>query len=103
MNLLETIIQNAGLVASAANVPINMPEIEKLKTCKVCKESKCLDNFYSSRTTKDLKGVYCKSCTIEYSANRIKRVKQNPKTSFNFKLNHSQAQLRYQLKKRIIL
>lgn len=76
-----------------------MLETERLKTCKVCKQNKSSVNFYPSKSTKDLLGVYCKGCSIEYSKSRINKLRENPKTLFELRVSNAYSQSRYQYKK----
>lgn len=72
-----------------------MLETEKLKTCKVCKQSKSSVNFYPSKSTKDLLGVYCKQCTIENSKWRINMLRKDPESLFQLRLNNASYQSKY--------
>ena len=40
---------------------------EPVKTCLVCKETKCISAFSTDRTRKDGKHPWCKSCVKEYA------------------------------------
>lgn len=53
-------------------------EANQTKTCLKCGRTLSVDNFYTSKNTKDGFRTYCKECYKQTQLNRIKKITTTP-------------------------
>jgi len=49
-----------------------------MKTCKICKEEKELEEFYKNGKAKDGRNSYCKECDKKAAKKRYETIKADP-------------------------